>query len=107
MECATPEFERRQNRGRLWLVFALTMLLTGVEAAAGVWTNSLALLADAGHMLTDAGSLGLSLLAMYLAARNPTPGKSLSQLQTLLRDRFGVTHSTLQLDKPGDCQPRS
>ncbi|MCC6361917.1 MAG: cation transporter [Bryobacterales bacterium] len=76
MDTAAPEFGGRQNRGRLWLVFALTTLLMVLEAAAGVWANSLALLADAGHMLTDAGSLGLSLLAIHFAARNPTPGKS-------------------------------
>ncbi|MCC6391291.1 MAG: cation transporter [Bryobacterales bacterium] len=76
MNSAAPEFGGRQNRRRLWLVFALTTLLMGMEAVAGVWANSLALLADAGHMLTDAGSLGLSLLAMHFAARNPTPGKS-------------------------------
>jgi len=76
MNSAAPEFGGRQNRGRLWLVFVLTTLLMGLEAVTGVWTNSLALLADAGHMLTDAGSLGLSLLAIHFAARNPTPGKS-------------------------------
>jgi len=76
MDTAAPEFGGRQNRGRLWLVFTLTTLLMVLEAAAGVWANSLALLADAGHMLTDAGSLGLSLLAIHFAARNPTPGKS-------------------------------
>ncbi|MCC6342267.1 MAG: cation transporter [Bryobacterales bacterium] len=76
MDSAAPESGGRQHRGRLGLVFALTTLLMGLEAAAGLWTNSLALLADAGHMLTDAGSLGLSLLAIHFAGRNPTPGKS-------------------------------
>ena len=35
----------------------------GLEVLAGLWTGSLALLADAGHMLTDAASLGLALYA--------------------------------------------
>jgi cobalt-zinc-cadmium efflux system protein len=61
-------------------VLALTLALTGgfllVEAAAAFWTNSLALLADAGHMLTDAGALGLALFATWIAARPPTPAKT-------------------------------
>lgn len=42
------------------------------EVVAGVVAHSLALLSDAGHMLTDAGALALSLLAMRLAARAPS-----------------------------------
>ncbi len=41
----------------------------GVEVAVGVVAHSLALLSDAGHMLTDAGAIGFSLLALRLAAR--------------------------------------
>jgi len=47
-----------------------------VEFVAGLWTGSLALLADAGHMLTDATALGLALIAAWLAARPPTPAKT-------------------------------
>jgi len=47
-----------------------------VEFAAGLWTGSLALVADAGHMLTDAGALALALFASWVAARPPTPAKS-------------------------------
>jgi len=39
------------------------------EVIGGLWTNSLALLADAGHMLSDAAALGLSLFAVWIAAR--------------------------------------
>lgn len=57
-----------------------TLLLTGaflvVEVAAGLWTGSLALLADAGHMLTDVGGLALALFAVWVAARPPTPAKT-------------------------------
>lgn len=48
--------------------------LMGVEVAAGLASGSLALISDAGHMLTDAGALGLALLAMQLAARPPRGG---------------------------------
>jgi cobalt-zinc-cadmium efflux system protein len=47
-----------------------------VELIAAFWTGSLALLADAGHMLTDAGALGLALFATWIAARPPTPAKT-------------------------------
>ena len=40
-----------------------------VEFVGGWWTNSLALIADAGHMLTDAASLALALLALRISRR--------------------------------------
>ncbi len=43
-----------------------------VEAVVGVWSGSLALLADAGHMLADAGALALALVAQHFAARPRT-----------------------------------
>lgn len=46
------------------------------EIVGGILSGSLALLADAGHMFTDAGALALSLLAMRLAQRPPTPAKT-------------------------------
>jgi cobalt-zinc-cadmium efflux system protein len=61
-------------------VLALTLALTGsflvVELAAAFWTNSLALLADAAHMLTDVAALGLALFASWIATRPPTPAKT-------------------------------
>jgi cobalt-zinc-cadmium efflux system protein len=47
-----------------------------VEAAAGLWTNSLALLSDAAHMLSDAVALGLAAGAARIALRKPTPEKT-------------------------------
>ena len=41
-----------------------------------LWSGSLALLADAGHMLTDAGGLALALFAIWIAGRPPTPAKT-------------------------------
>lgn len=59
--------------GRSLLIsFLLTSGFMLVEAVGGWLTNSLALLTDAGHMLTDAGALGMSLLALRLGARSPT-----------------------------------
>lgn len=60
------------NRRRLWLVLGLTVTFLAAEVAAGLWTGSLALLADAGHMLTDVGGLSLALFAMSLRDRPHT-----------------------------------
>jgi cobalt-zinc-cadmium efflux system protein len=60
----------------LAIVFGLTAAYMIAEVVGGLLTNSLALLADAGHMLTDAGALGLALLAIWFAKRPATPEKS-------------------------------
>ena len=62
------------DRRRLWAVLAILVGFVVAEVAAGLVSGSLALLSDAGHMLTDAGALGLALLAMQLAARPPRGG---------------------------------
>jgi cobalt-zinc-cadmium efflux system protein len=54
--------------GALGVILALLV----VEAVGGWWTGSLALLADAGHLLVDVGSLGLGLLAAWIASRPAT-----------------------------------
>ncbi len=56
------------------LIGALTLTLgfAFVEALAGVWSGSLALIADAGHMLTDSAALGLAALAAWLARKPPS-----------------------------------
>jgi cobalt-zinc-cadmium efflux system protein len=64
------------NRRALALVLALTAGFTVVEIFGGLLTGSLALLADAGHMLSDNLSLGLALFAAWLAQRPATPNKS-------------------------------
>ncbi len=51
----------------LWRAFALTAVVLVVEAVGGWLTGSVALLADAGHMLTDAGALGIALFAAWAA----------------------------------------
>ena len=64
------------NRGpqskRLWIVLGLTAAFMVAEVVGGVLSNSLALLADAGHMLADVGALALSLIAMRLALHPPS-----------------------------------
>ncbi len=54
----------------------LTAFFMVVEFLAGWWTNSLALIADAGHMLTDVAALGLSLFAIWFSSRPATSAKT-------------------------------
>lgn len=58
-----------RHRRRLAISFALIGSFFVVEAVAGILTNSLALLSDAGHMLTDVLGLGMALAAIQLASR--------------------------------------
>jgi cobalt-zinc-cadmium efflux system protein len=60
------------NRRRLGIALALILGFMVAEVTAGILAHSLALLSDAAHMLTDAGAIGLSLLAIRLAARPPS-----------------------------------
>lgn len=64
------------NRRALMIVFGLTLAYTRVEVVGGLLTNSLSLLADAAHMLTDVGGLGLALFALWMAQRPATPQKT-------------------------------
>ena len=65
-----------RSRGRLTATLALTCGFLVIEVAGALWSGSLALLADAGHMLADAGGLGLALFAIWIAGRPPTPAKT-------------------------------
>jgi cobalt-zinc-cadmium efflux system protein len=60
----------------LVIVLALTMSFTAVEVVGGLLTGSLALLADAAHMLSDNVALAVALLAVWLAGRPSTPERS-------------------------------
>jgi cobalt-zinc-cadmium efflux system protein len=60
------------DRGWLRLALGLILGFMVVEVVAGLLADSLALLSDAAHMLTDAGSVVLALVALSLAARPPT-----------------------------------
>lgn len=64
------------SRKRLVLVTLLTAAYMIAEAVGGWWTGSLALFADAGHMLADVAALTLALMAVWFGARPATPGKT-------------------------------
>ena len=65
-----------RHKTRLMGALALTTIFMAVEVVGGLWTGSLALLADAAHMLTDAGGLALALLAIRFSERPATPQKT-------------------------------
>ena len=67
---------RDGNSKALAWAFGITTVILVAEAIGGWLTNSLALMSDAGHMLSDAASLGLSLLAIRFAKRAASPSKS-------------------------------
>lgn len=70
------------NRNTLFIAFLLITSFMIVEFVGGIMSNSLALLSDAGHMLSDSASLFLSVLAMWLAARPATPTKTYGYKRT-------------------------
>ncbi|MDQ3572016.1 MAG: cation diffusion facilitator family transporter [Actinomycetota bacterium] len=63
------DLNRADSRRRLTLVLVLTAVFAVAELAGGILTGSLALIADAGHMLSDSASLLLALVAVWLAGR--------------------------------------
>jgi cobalt-zinc-cadmium efflux system protein len=65
-------YRQTQRTGILLTALLLTFTFAGIEAFAGFWANSLALISDAGHMVTDAAALGLALLAQIIAKRPPS-----------------------------------
>ena len=65
----------------LWWAFSLNFTFMLVELAGGLLTGSMALLSDAGHMLTDAGAIGLALFASWLAQRPKDPQRTYGYLR--------------------------
>jgi len=74
MSTGHPSHALTQNRRTMGLALAITAFTMLAEVAGGFLSGSLALLADAGHMLTDVAAMGLSLFAFWLSARPRTSG---------------------------------
>lgn len=68
----SPDASHHRQR-KLTVVLAITATYLLAEVIGGLWTHSLALLADAGHMLTDVVGLALALWAVRLSAKPPRP----------------------------------
>jgi cobalt-zinc-cadmium efflux system protein len=81
------------DRGKLTIALALILGFMAAEVVTGIVANSLALLSDAGHMLTDAAAIGFSLVAIGLAQR-PAEGKmtfGLKRVEILSAQANGIT----------------
>ena len=64
------------SRNRLGIVFGITLAVFLFELVGGIAANSLALIADAGHLLTDLAGIGLTLVAIWFAARPANRNRS-------------------------------
>jgi cobalt-zinc-cadmium efflux system protein len=64
-----PDFSSHKA---LWWAFWINVAFLVIEFVGGLMTGSLALLSDAGHMLSDVGALGLAVIASRIAARGPS-----------------------------------
>jgi cobalt-zinc-cadmium efflux system protein len=64
------------HRDRLTIVLFLTLAIFAIELLGGILANSLALLADAGHMFTDVAGIGLALLAIWVGGRPADPERT-------------------------------
>src|SRR5437899_12329562 len=72
VQCTHRAPLRAESRRRLRLVLGISAAVMVAEAVGGYAAGSLALLADAGHMLTDVAALGLALVVAHLCERPAT-----------------------------------
>jgi cobalt-zinc-cadmium efflux system protein len=81
VQCTHRAPRSRDSQRRLGIALAITVAVMIVEAVGGWLAHSLALLADAGHMLADVAALGLSLWVMVLARRPATAERTFGLLR--------------------------
>ena len=84
------------SQNRLWWALIINLVFLIAEVIGGILTNSLALLADAGHMLTDVGALALALFVAHLAKRPATPDRTFGLMRAEVLGAF-VNGGTLVL----------
>ncbi len=66
----------REAERRLWIAFAVSILIVIVELTGGVLGQSLALISDSGHVLTDVLAVGVSILTLRLGRKRHTPRRT-------------------------------
>jgi cobalt-zinc-cadmium efflux system protein len=81
VQCAHKAPARHESAERMRAALLLAVAVTIAEALGGWFAHSLALLADAGHMLADVGALGLALFVARVAQRPATPERSYGLLR--------------------------
>jgi cobalt-zinc-cadmium efflux system protein len=70
-----------EHKGRLTVVLGITLAILAAEVAGALLSGSLTLLADAGHMLMDAGGIALALLAISFGQRSPSQARTFGYLR--------------------------
>jgi cobalt-zinc-cadmium efflux system protein len=106
-----------ENRDRLRFVLVITVVILAAEIVGGVLAHSLVLIADAGHMATDAAGIGLSLLAVHFAARPPSDARTFGYLRAEILaavtnavllfglGAFILVEGVMRLIQPGTATP--
>lgn len=79
---------KSDSQKRLWWALLINVVFLGVELAGSLIANSLALLADAGHMVTDVGALALALFVGHLAKRPATGRRTYGLLRAEVLGAF-------------------
>src|SRR5205809_154006 len=70
------EARRAVNRSRMWAALALNVAMLAATLIGGILTSSLALVAEAGHLISDVGAIAVGLLAARLASLAPSPART-------------------------------
>ncbi len=78
----------RVSKKSLWFAFYINFIFLILEVIGGILSNSLALLADAGHMLTDVSALLLAIFVAHLAEKLPTPKRTYGLLRAEVLGAF-------------------
>jgi hypothetical protein len=120
-----PVRPRRRTAGVCAVALSITLTVMVVEVVGGLHADSLALIADAAHMATDALGLGTALLAIHFANRPPTGNRTFGYaraeilaaladcllllgvggyVQECLGDHIDVAHCTFQLEPGGHAE---
>ncbi|MGI9557000.1 MAG: cation diffusion facilitator family transporter, partial [Solirubrobacterales bacterium] len=79
---AALDARRSDSRRRMWIALTINLGLLAAGVVGGILTGSLALLADAGHVLSDVGAIALGLLAVALAMRATGPRRTFGLQRT-------------------------
>src|SRR3989441_3313970 len=99
VQCTHRAPLRAESRRRLALVLGISGMVMLVEAVGGWVAHSLALLADAGHLLADVGALGLSLGVAYVAQRPATAERTFGLLRLEILAALGNGAAVLAISK--------
>ena len=89
-----PHSYSSTSRKYLWWAFWINFIFLIIEVIGGLYAGSLALLSDAGHMLTDVGALGLAIIVSRMADRPPDERRTYGYLKTEILGAF-INGSTL------------